>query len=503
MPTIAMTRDDHRIWIALAGALVLGVTASAIAQPTVHEGDNRLEIRWQGDLVAEIRERQHLRFRASGFNDHWLGTAAVPMDLGWDYRGKDYVGQKQEVTVTATGFVVTLEGAKPRIDGKVRTRLEARLISPDEGFHYTLTSHLVGSQEKWRRTSPKARGVPAAVPVEIEALDFHLNRISHSDLYDWRNPPGDALLYDNVVLAAPGGPWRSVDLLYTPYPIRQGGYPTIYWNHDMPGETGMRIGFLDRREGGWMQEILQTSAPIKLEQCWLAVDAHFYLPTGIPARVEGRDTFEVSYSFGFTPVSRQAAAAILDQAEPMKWQHLPEYQVPVFSRFSTFEERLAKKGQYIWCPSSYQCAMDHTVGYDDSHSIKITHARPGEKSAWYVFTWGPHFDTGAMLKGRFRISAQVKTRDCTGEFRLAVVKFGDGDIFLRRTGKWTSTGRYKEVDWFYGRDSITGTQDWTQLHLDVDIDLTKERVFTRHGIILEYTGAGSIWFDNVRVQQLE
>ena len=45
-----------------------------------------------------------LRFRGSGFNDHWLGTVAAPMNLGWDYRGvKDYVSLRNETTTADNG----------------------------------------------------------------------------------------------------------------------------------------------------------------------------------------------------------------------------------------------------------------------------------------------------------------------------------------------------------------------------------------------------------------
>ncbi|MDO8542226.1 MAG: hypothetical protein Q7S40_17440 [Opitutaceae bacterium] len=484
--------------------LLLCLGRMSAKPPTAHEIGNRLEIRWHGDLLLEIRDGRFLRFRGSGFNDHWLGTTAAPMDLGWDYRGvKDYVNSRHETVTTENGFVVTLAGAKPSIDGHIETRIEARLISAQEGFRYTLSSKLTGSQRKWRAVSTRARGVSAGTAVEIEVLDFHLNRISRSDLMDWRNSPGEELLYDGIVVAHKSEPWRFIPPVYTPYPIRKGEYPTIFWTNERRAETGFRIGYLDRREGGWIQEFGRVSAPIKIEQCWLGVDVHYLMPTGVPGRKEDEDTFETGYTFGFTPVTRQTAREILDRAASIDWRERPEYQLPVFSRYSTFEERLSRAGQFVWCASSYQCALDDTLGADDRHSVRITHALPGEKSAWYAFTWGTHFDTPTPLKGRFRISAMVKTRDCAGNFKMAVAKFGDGDIFLRQTGQWTSTGRRKDVEWFYSDQAITGTVEWTQLHVDVDIDLTREPPFTRHGVILEYAGAGSIWFDNVRIQQVE
>jgi hypothetical protein len=478
--------------------LLLGASPALRAGPaTIHQEDNRLEVRWRGDLLVEIRDGRYLRFRANGFNDHWIGTAAAPMDLGWDYAGvKDYAPVRNEVEMEEGGFTIILEGSKPSIDGLVRTQIRGRLDPATNEFHYTLGSRLTASQDKWRKVSARARRVEAVAAVPIEALDFHLNRISRSDLMDWRNAPGDTRLYEGIVLAHKGEPWRFIPPVYTPFPIRPGTYPTIFWNHDRLAEAGLRIGYLDRREGGWIQELLQSSAPIRLEQCWLGVDVHHRMLTGVPGQTGPGEVFEVSYTFGFKPVSRPGALQILQEAVPIAWQDRPEYQLPVFSRYSTFEEKLSRSGQFVWCASSYQCAMDDTVGFDDRHSIRITHVLPGEKSAWSAFTWGTYFDTPTLLKGRFRISAMVKTAGLSGEFRLAVSKHPDGS-WLRPSGEWIS----RPVQWFYSPTAITGTNDWTRMHVDVDIDLTKEPPFTRHSVVLEYTGAGSIWFDNVRIQQ--
>ncbi len=481
-----------------------GLSNLSMAKPTIEERGDRLEIRWKGDLVAEVRGKRHLLFRASGFNDHWIGTPAVPMDLGWDYRGvKDYEPTKQKAVVTDDGFTVSLEGRKPSIDGTVRTSVEARLLSPRDGFVYRIRSELTGSQVKWRNVSSRARGKSESTALEIEALDFHLNRISQSDLYDWRNAQGDLPLYEGFIVAHKDRPWRFIPALHTPFPIRKGDYPTIFWTHDGLAEEGYRIGFLDRKEGGWIQEFEQLSAPIRLEMCWLAADVHLIMPGGVPPVSDATDTFTSSYAFKFTHVSRDAAVEVLDQADAIEWQGLPEYQLPVFSRYNTFEERLSKHRQYVWCASSYECSIDDGVGFDDLHSIRISHTSPTQKSAWYAFTWGPHFDTPTLLKGRFRFSAMVKMKGASGPFRIAVAKFGDADLFLRRNGEWTSTGRNKEVTWFRSGQSLAGTSDWTPMHVDVDIDLFHEEPFTRHGIVLEYEGSGTIWFDNVRIQQLE
>ncbi len=487
-----------RGWIGLV-AISLGVSALPAALPTHHRVSQNTEVRWHGDLLVEVRADRFLRFRASGFNDHWIGTAAAPMDLGWDYSGvNDYVPAPPKVDVHEDGFTIELTGTKPSVGGRVKTRIEGRRNPRTDTFHYTLESRLTAEQARWRQVARRARRLPPDAGVRVEALDFHLNRISRSDITDWRNPPGDALLYDGILLAHRGEPWRFIMPVYTAYPMRPGSYPTIFWTQAGPIKPGSRMAYLDGREGGWIQEFLALSAPIELEQCWLGVDVHHLMPAGVPPVAETGPEFEAYYALAFAPVARREAQRILAASEPLPWRDRPEYQLPVFSRYSTFEERLSRSGQYVWNASSYDCAMDATVGYDDANSIRIVHTRPDQKSAWSAFTWGTHFDTPVMLKSRFRISAMVKTEGLTGEFRLAVGKHGEGS-WLRANGEW----RPKPERWFHSTTSLTGTNEWTRMHVDFDIDLTQEPPFTRHNIVLEYSGAGSIWFDNVRIQQIE
>lgn len=485
-------------WIGLI-ALGLGVGMLPAAAPTHQRVGRNTEIRWQDDLLVEIRDDRYLRFRATGFNDHWIGTTAAPMDMGWDYSGvNDYEAAPAKVAVGDDAFSVELVGAKPSVGGRVRTRIEARRDPRTGTFSYTLESRLTAGQARWREVAKRARRVPPEAGVRIEALDFHLNRISRSDITDWRNPPGDELLYDGILLALPGEPWQFLTPVYTAYPMRPGQYPTIFWTRLKPMVPGSRLAYLDRREGGWVQEFTALSAPVDLEQCWLGVDVHHLMPQGVPPVNKSEAEFEAFYALTFNPVPRAEAQRILASSVPLPWQDRPEYQLPVFSRYNTFEERLSRSGQYVWNASSYDCAMDATVGCDDTSSIRITHRHPGQKSAWSAFTWGTYFDTPALLRGRFRVSAMVKTEGLTGEFRLAVAKHGNGS-WLRSDGEW----RTRPERWFHSATGLTGTHDWTRLHVDLDIDLTREPPFTRHNIVLEYTGAGSIWFDNVRIQQIE
>ncbi len=488
------------------GAAPFSIAAGPDASPAGSSVEFREEaeeaaVYWQGDKIVELVGSRALRFRAQGFNDHWVGTAARRMDLGWASSDlNDYVPAAKQFDQTPGGFSLELEGLMPGVDGRVSTRFEGIFVSRDAGFRYILSSRIIASQEKWRRASRYARGRSRDEPLFIRPLNFHLNRITPAEIASLGNEPGDLDLYDGMVLSEDGVNWRFIPKIPVPYVIREGFYETTHWNHGREVAKGQRIGYLDRREGGWMTEMLEASAPLKLEMCWMFSDVHHRFPHGVPPWVQGKDDFEASYKMAFAPVDAARARSLLEKAEPIDWRDRREFQLPVFSRFSTFDRLISGSNEYAWLASTYHCAVDDTLGYDDNHSIRINHDDPADVSAWYAWTWGPEYETMRPLEGAYRFSAMVKTRGATGAFRLAVAEF-IGDSW-RRNGAWTN-----RPVWHYSSQEVTGATDWTRVWVDLPIDNKKfhtdrpDRI--RRSIVLEYKGAGSIWFDNVRIQRIE
>lgn len=482
---------------------------SLAAPPELRENGSLTEVRWRGGPVVQLEQGRYLWFRASGDNDRWVGSRPSKMDLGWSYRDvADYAFVAKSFAATETGFTLEIEARKPSVQGRVRTRLEAKLVSPEIGFKYTLGSMLTAAQKEWREVSAVARGKKPEDSLVLEALDFHVNRISRPDNF---RPGGTAStqLYDAFVMSADGEHWRSLPKIPVPEVLRPGTYQTVFWNAGgAPRTRGHRIGWLDRQQGGWISELTDTSAPIEMEMCWMFYDLHHNMPAGVPPWTRGRDTFEAHYALEFTPVSAARAREILDGASAMEWRSQPEYQLPVFSRYSTFDRLIAQNDDYPWLATSYHCAVDSTAGYDDRSSVRISHEQPADKSAWYAWTWGSVYENPLPLEGTYRFIAMVKTRDCTAPVRLAVAEFL-GDLWLTADARWCTRLDKPSGDiiWHYSPQQVTGTTDWTRLVLDLPIDNGRfksdlpERV--RRAVVLQYEGAGTVWFDNVQIVKLE
>ena len=499
---------------ALLAVSVLPSAALAEA-PKLEERGGQAFVVWQGDKIVQLGNYRRLRFRSSGYNDHWIG-ARNGLDLCWAYHDvKDYVVAGKSFRATGDGFVLEIDADKPSVRGRVHTRLEGKLISPEFGFKYTLSSKLTAAQKEWREVSKPARHRKPEEAAPVEALDYRINRISPSELNEpTASMQGVPELYDAFVISPDGKNWESIPKLPVPSLLRKGRYPAISWKGENFGRPGQRMGMLDRREGGWIVELEDTSAPLNIEVCWMFYDLHNMLPTGIPPWTPGKDTFETRYTLAFTPVAPGQAREVLDRAKPIEWQSLPEYQLPVFTRYNTFEKMLSRSSDWAWFASSYHCAVDRNTGYDDSYSVRIQHDKADLKSAWYAWTWGPCFDHTAPLDGAYRFSAMVKSKDLTAPFRLAVAEFLQ-DLWLLPDGRWsTSPGgpdtvvtRTPRIVWHYSPQQVTGTSDWTRLTIDLPIDNEQFKpgppTWVRRGVVLEYQGKGTVWIDNVRIVKIE
>lgn len=466
------------------------------------------EVEWLGVPVVQLVQGRYLWFRANGDNDRWVGSRASKMDLCWAYRDvNDYALVDQSFRLTDSGFVIEINARKPSIQGRIRTRLEAELVSPEVGFKYRLSSQLTASQKEWREVSIAAKGRAPGERVSIEPLDFHVNRISPPDNF---RPEGAAAtqLYDAFVMSADGKNWRWLPKLPVPEALRPGVYQTVFWNAGgAPRTTGHRIGWLDRQEGGWISELTDTSAPIEMEMCWMFYDLHHNMPAGVPPWTGGPDTFEAHYTLEFTPVTAARAREILDHAKEVEWRSQPEYQLPVFSRYNTFDRLISRNDDYPWLATSYDCDIDLATGYDDNSSVRISHKNAGANAAWYAWTWGPCYETSLPLEGTYRFIAMVKTRNCTAPVRLAVAEFLN-DLWMTADARWTTNpGKNPEVVWHYSSEAVSGTTDWTRLSVDLPIDNLRlkpdrpERV--RRAVVLQYEGAGTVWFDNVRIVKIK
>jgi hypothetical protein len=154
----------------------------------------------------------------------------------------------------------------------------------------------------------------------------------------------------------------------------------------------------------------------------------------------------------------------------------------------------------LWWPSGYDCFRDETVGCDDHYSISIKREEPSTRgSAWSTLSWGWPFSEHRRGGRRFRFGAMVKTADCTGMVRLGHYSSLEsiGDIYYggRKSHKSDGTPVTDGIVWEYSHP-LTGTNDWTPVSM--------EFVVKHHGstLVLEQTGTGQCWFDNVVIEEL-
>ena len=99
---------------------------------------------------------------------------------------------------------------------------------------------------------------------------------------------------------------------------------------------------------------------------------------------------------------------------------------------------------------------------------------------------GPH----PALKGRYRVSASVRTEQVTGRVRLG---------WQFRVPVKGLSGRYDHRPVEYSRQQLAGTNDWTELTLETSE--TGPAIWA--GLYLIQEGAGRSWFDNVEVKRIQ
>ncbi|MFA5687619.1 MAG: hypothetical protein WC959_00470 [Kiritimatiellales bacterium] len=486
-------------------------------------GDSKYVL-WKGQPILELFQGRTLRFRATPENDHWVGDKSMPnismtqdvitddarIGLTWGSRNDpDYKMETVNFVLSDDGFTVTVNAHKTKPAAKIISEIKARYLSDEEGFEYILRSTLNGSLSEWRA----GKKMGAKGERTIEPFNYHLQRISMPERLRSAQQ-GESDLYMGFVRSPDGKDWIFTPKMHVPaHPIKTGFYPLgNYQGNSYRGElpmadVGSFFGILDPKEGGWMTEVLESPKPLKFSLCWMFFDVHCYLYQGVPESAPD-DILNLSCAIRFSPVTPQKARELLNKAEEYPWKELPEYQLPVFSRYNTFSEKISS-GKYGWLKSDFDCLWDKTSGYDDHYSISIKKEENTAPSAWYGWFWGPGYELDTPLDGVYRISARIKTRDCTGVVRMGINE-GSGDNWFGREkpGKWS----VPKCIITYADQELTGTTDWTLITIDVPIDNTRvsalkgrpvSYMHTHHIIFFEQSGSGQCWIDNVRIQQLE
>ena len=462
---------------------------------TISETKGGTYVFWGDELLLELRENRRLRFRATPQNDHWVASERKPMDLCWAYADagvNDYVPKKVTcVNDKQLGkFQIDIIAEKPSVTGTVTIKIEGIWNPEQQEFRYLLSSRLQCPLEEWYLNSNGAMKVynvnPKGRP-NIEAVDYHMEHISLPDI-NTSSWPDHKILYNCQVFSENGKNWTILPKVHIPYVVRPGDYNTI----STPKlNTGCFFGSIDFEEGGWMSRIVETPVQMLFSQCWMFFDVHVYMENAVPSRYSQQE-LDLTCNQEFKHIGPDEVQGIIANSEEVEWKTKPEYQLPVFSRNNTFDQLITDSGnkeKHMWWASSYDCSRVTDTGFDDNYSVTINHGTKDKQAAWYQRCWGYPYDQ-EKISGLYRVRAKVKTIGCTGKVRLAVAQTSDD--------YWIHSSRFDRdgAQWTYSLNSLSGTNDWT------DLEVTVRMVEPLRHIVLEHLGPGQSWFDNVVIEKV-
>lgn len=468
---------------------------------------------WDDKLIVEIKDNRFMRFRATPADENWVGAERSPADMGWAYRDS---GVKGLIVLSATRqnepekgrFVVNISGKKPQFDSHVDIELVGTWMPQVGKFKYTLWTRFGCSLEDWYKNSKFAQrglAVNGGSALWTEAIDYCIEGISMTERLNAPNKAEHAMppMYEWFVKSSDGQAWQKWPKVHIPYPVRPGSYLTI---RDLahPAGVGEYYGFVDKAAGGWMTRIEKASAPIVFEICWALFDVHVELQGAIPPPGSVKD-LSLEVKLAFEPVEAAKGREIVAAAKELPWREAREYRLPLFSWDDRFDKLLTDLPSeqtalhHVWWPSSYECDRDDRVGFDDSYSLTINRTKASAKpAAWTIHSWSEPFTTHPRKGRQFRFSAMVKTADCTGSVRIGQFHPTEksADVYYGgRTHKSDGSPVTDGIVWEYSK-ALTGTTDWTPLSFEFTGTIPAQT------LLLEQTGTGQCWFDNVKIEDI-
>jgi len=487
----------------------------AYPEITALQNEEGTFVSMNGNLICELEGNRYLRFRATDADDNWIGADTEGIDLCVD----PYESNVKGIVIETADFVnyaeegwfkIDVSGYKDGLDCFVDFTIKGIWDSAKGKFKYNYTTAMDANLELWYQNSATAMNTynhNPNNPARIEITDYFIEGISYPILYRSENYSDMPIKYEWFVEAKDGINWQKFPKIHTPQPTRKGNYVTITDESGLSYEGG-KYGFIDSERGGWISTIKNTSSGILYSICWYYWDVHIFAMEAVPPRYSA-ERFKLDFSLDYEPVSADEGKKIVDGATERNWRDMEEYQLPLFTRYNTFDTLICDDvipsdktaGNNIWWASSYDCYRDDTVGYDDNYSVTIKRdGNPTKSDAWNTFMWGPEVEAGRkqIKNHRYRLSAMVKTENCTGDIRIGYAIRPKGGDFFYGTNTHNSDGTPitdGTILWYY-TEPLTGTNDWTELSLEFVVQNQ------RNSILLEQNGSGQCWFDNVVLEDL-
>jgi len=134
--------------------------------------------------------------------------------------------------------------------------------------------------------------------------------------------------------------------------------------------------------------------------------------------------------------------------------------------------------------------VDREEGFDDNNALRIDTARYAT-AHWKATAFGSAFRKEPLPGGiRFRVVAYVKSRLVEGSagIGIRIHRAGTPGVF--------DTAQYET---YRGAKSAAGQSGWTRLEVTTDLILPAP---DRLHIVLEVSGTGTCWFDNVQLTSI-
>jgi len=141
-----------------------------------------------------------------------------------------------------------------------------------------------------------------------------------------------------------------------------------------------------------------------------------------------------------------------------------------------------------------QYILDKSVGHSDSRSLKIESEQPCTARWAYTALGEPFFQKPFSEGKRYRLIAYLKTKRVQGKGATIGIR-----LHRENRENRESVFDWKEYEHYYG-NRLTGSNDWKQLEvITPPIHPKPNRVH----LLLEQSGQGESWFDDVEFEEVD